>query len=443
MQLVEANKIELDAPVQRYLPGSASQMKRRPRRSPYVTCSTIRAGSPPRPAGLTRVTATRATQPGAGGSQVEDVELTAPVGSKHQYSTINYWSWDSSCRRSPGGPTNLRPGEDLRSAPDAALVHIRDRRAAGPPADRPQLLVRPPRAADLPYNRGLVPAGYLISSAEDMTHYLISQLHGGRYEGRSVCRREGSASTPTGRSDAGGGHVVWHGLVRRPLNDIPVVHHQGETFNFHANVVLIPQSRKAVVVLMNAENSLDLFTGGRMGTIVDGVSSLLVRAEAPVSPVEHRDLHRLRGTVCAARAAGPRHCQVGRCTEPRGCPTRPDRPVVARRPLASVELDLGAVRPGALAEQLGRRSGRRYWFPDLVYMLLVSALVALGWAVQGGLDLRRPTRRARSTGGSDLSDGPRGTPRTPRGSGRRLRRCGRPRPSGRATSPTPRRRGSP
>ena len=43
-----------------------------------------------------------------------------------------------------------------------------------------------PRAAHLPYNRGLVPAGYLISSAEDMTHYLIAQLNGGRYGATSV-----------------------------------------------------------------------------------------------------------------------------------------------------------------------------------------------------------------------------------------------------------------
>ena len=38
-----------------------------------------------------------------------------------------------------------------------------------------------PIAADLPYNRSLAPAGYLISSAEDMAHYLIAQLNDGRY----------------------------------------------------------------------------------------------------------------------------------------------------------------------------------------------------------------------------------------------------------------------
>ena len=53
-----------------------------------------------------------------------------------------------------------------------------------------------------------------------------------------------------------------------PVNDIPAIHHQGETFNFHANVVLVPQSRR-VVVLINAENSLDLFVVGRIQVGLD------------------------------------------------------------------------------------------------------------------------------------------------------------------------------
>lgn len=38
-----------------------------------------------------------------------------------------------------------------------------------------------PRATQLPFNRGSVPQGYMISTAEDMSHYLIAQLNGGRY----------------------------------------------------------------------------------------------------------------------------------------------------------------------------------------------------------------------------------------------------------------------
>jgi hypothetical protein len=127
-------------------------------------------------------------------------------------------------------------------------------------------------------------AGYLISSAEDMTHYLVSQLNGGRYDGTSVLSPDGigelhrpAVQTPEAETSYG---MAW--LVG-PRNDIPAIHHQGETFNFHANVVLLPQSQTGIVVLMNAENSVDLFTTGRMGTIADGVTSLL-EGQDPRSP---------------------------------------------------------------------------------------------------------------------------------------------------------------
>jgi hypothetical protein len=39
-----------------------------------------------------------------------------------------------------------------------------------------------------------------------------------------------------------------------------------------------------VILLMNAENSLDLFSAGRMGTIADGITSLLVGREPAPRP---------------------------------------------------------------------------------------------------------------------------------------------------------------
>lgn len=39
-----------------------------------------------------------------------------------------------------------------------------------------------PRPFDAPYSRTAMPSSYLISSAEDVTHFLISQLNGGTYD---------------------------------------------------------------------------------------------------------------------------------------------------------------------------------------------------------------------------------------------------------------------
>ncbi len=69
-----------------------------------------------------------------------------------------------------------------------------------------------------------------------------------------------------------------------PINGIPAIHHQGETFNFHANAVLVPDTRTGVIVLINAENSIDLFLSGRMGTISEGVTSLLKGRDPAPAP---------------------------------------------------------------------------------------------------------------------------------------------------------------
>jgi Beta-lactamase len=240
-----------------------------------------------------------------------------------------------------------------------------------------------PRSADLPYNRGLIPAGFLISSAEDMTHYLIAQLNGGRYDGASVLSPAGigelhrpAVRTPEADTSYGMGWFIG------PVNDIPAIHHQGETFNFQANVVLVPQGRRGVVVLMNAENSLDLFTNGRMGTIADGVTSLLEGREPPSPPsnvvifIVYAALFAL--LVLQARGIAKSVVELRRGDVRRG----------RIGPWWRVGLSLVLSLVWALfvlvlvPKQLGLPlSVLATGFPDLVYLLVASALVALVWAV--------------------------------------------------------------
>ena len=54
-----------------------------------------------------------------------------------------------------------------------------------------------PVATTFPYMRSELPAGYLISSAEDMAHYVIAEMNGGRYENASVLSSEGMKLTQT------------------------------------------------------------------------------------------------------------------------------------------------------------------------------------------------------------------------------------------------------
>jgi hypothetical protein len=216
-----------------------------------------------------------------------------------------------------------------------------------------------------------------------MTHHLISQLNGGRYDGTSVLSPEGigelhrpAVQTPEADTSYGMGWFVG------PVNDIPAIHHQGETFNFHANVVLVPQSRRGVVVLMNAENNLDLFTNRRMGTIADGVTSLLEGREPPPPPsnvpifIVYAAVFALlvlqgvgiANSVVSLRRGRIRRGRIG--------------PWWRLGLLLVLSLVWALFVLVLVPKQLGLPlSVLATGFPDLVYLLVASALVALGWAV--------------------------------------------------------------
>ena len=240
-----------------------------------------------------------------------------------------------------------------------------------------------PRAAELPYNRGLVPAGYLISSAADMTHYLLAQSNGGRYRSTSVLSAAGvdelhrpAVATPkTGTSYAMGWFVG-------PIHGIPAIHHQGETFNFHANAVLVPESRTGVIVLMNAENSLDLFSAGRMGTIAEGVTSLLEGREPAPRPsnifsfLAYAALFGLLVIQVRAIVRSVRALRNGRLRAGRLGPRR--------RVGISLVLSLGWAF--LVLVLVPRQFGLplltlAQGLPDLAYLLLVSGAVALVWGI--------------------------------------------------------------
>jgi hypothetical protein len=240
-----------------------------------------------------------------------------------------------------------------------------------------------PAAVDLPYNRGLLPAGYLISSAEDMGRYAIAQLSGGRLGGTAVLSRAGTAElqrpaveTPEDGTSYGMGWFVG------PVNGIPAVFHQGETFSYHANAVLLPGSDQGVVVLMNAENSLDLFVRGRMGSIAEGVASLLEGEEPPAPPSS------LPIFLVYAVLFGALVLQVGLMARSASLLRGRRRPGgrFGWKSRAALALVLNLLWAGFVLVLLPKQLGvslltLAQGMPDVAYLLLASGVVALAWGV--------------------------------------------------------------
>jgi CubicO group peptidase (beta-lactamase class C family) len=178
MQLVEDGKVELDAPVQRYIP--------------WFRVANEKASAEITVRHLLNQTSGLSTKTGRsfqGNGDTSDsaleqavrklstIELTQPVGAIHQYSTINYsvlglivqtvsgQTYESYIQKHIFDPLQMH--HSFTSEADAKPQGL----AAGN-----RYWFGRPTAAHVPYNRGLNPAGYLISSADDMAHYLIAQL---------------------------------------------------------------------------------------------------------------------------------------------------------------------------------------------------------------------------------------------------------------------------
>jgi hypothetical protein len=279
-----------------------------------------------------------------------------------------------------------------------------------------------PVAADLPYDRGGLPAGGLASSAEDMARYLSVYDNDGRYGTTSLLSPASAEllqrpAVYTGQD--GVDYAMGWEVTQR--HDIAMVSHDGSNFNTHANVVLLPELGWGVVVMENAENSPDEFFGSRrMTEIAYGVADML----AGRRPAETSTATSLRAVY--GFALGVIILQViGVARSMRTF--RRWRTVPGRAPLTSTRLWLriamsmlvnwmwAATVLVLLPRKIGAPlSALLMGLPDLTYPLVASAVFALVWGpVRAGLAIRAArtnsslTRSApKETGGHEMNQVP-------------------------------------
>jgi hypothetical protein len=243
-----------------------------------------------------------------------------------------------------------------------------------------------PVAADLPYNRASLPQGYLIASAEDMTHYLIAQLNRGRYGDATVLSPAGLAllhqpAVPT--DDAATSYAM--GWKVGPTDGISTIWHDGSVFNFHSSMVLAPKGLWGVIILKNVYSLPDEITGtDRLKGIANGVTSMLIGQPPMTRTSTGLWLAYLAlAGVIAIQALG-----MGRSV----WRLRRWRTQAAQRPHSLLRVGWHVALPllGNLAWALAILAGLPRFFgmpllmvvagiPDFGYTLLVSGVVALGW----------------------------------------------------------------
>jgi CubicO group peptidase (beta-lactamase class C family) len=245
-----------------------------------------------------------------------------------------------------------------------------------------------PMRFEAPYSRAAMPSSYLISSARDMTHYLSAQLNAGRYDGASVLSPEGVVAMhrPAVRE---GDKDIFYGMGwerRSTPSGVPVIQHDGTNPNFYADMVLEPEGRWGVVILTNFD-SFNL-NGGRLQGLSSGVISQLHGQAPPDVPMPHHPLLApamlLVAVVSVLQLLGIVRSMVlfrRWRTQPHRRPRR--RRVVALRlglPLVS-NVGWGLFMLIGYPQLTYPLSPTLLLFPDLGYLVVVSGVVALSWAI--------------------------------------------------------------
>lgn len=263
MQLVEAGKIALDAPVQRYLPWFCAQMKD----SQAPAQVTVRhllnqTGSLPLGPGW-ELSADFDERPGATERQALSLiplKLIRPPGEAFEYSNLNFnllgliieaasgESYPAYIQNHIFNPLEMHHSHTSKAQAKRDGLAIGHQFWFGIPVAVP----------DLPDPSGSLPSGQLISSVEDLSHYLIAYLNGGRYGEAQILSPEsiGAMHHPAVETMMLGYERGWYGMgwYVVELGLTKAFHHSGLTPDFFAYMALLPEQKKGLAFLVNADH---------------------------------------------------------------------------------------------------------------------------------------------------------------------------------------------
>ncbi|MBQ1020755.1 beta-lactamase family protein [Micromonospora sp. D93] len=252
-QLVEAGRVDLDTTASTYLPwlrlGGADT-------APTVTVRQLLTHT----SGLPQVWSTDLTdrydnRPGALARSVRDlasVRHTA-AGQTHQYSDANYMILGALVENVTGdtfgGYLRRHVLDPLQMTHSAATVD--EARAVGIPAGHRYYFGRPQRFS-APFDTAGVPYGFLAASLDDLAHYAIAQLGGGRYGDTRILEAQSMRQLQAGAVATGHG-TYGFGWRNSTLDGVGtrIVWHAGATPDFFTHIVLAPDSNLAVIIMTN------------------------------------------------------------------------------------------------------------------------------------------------------------------------------------------------
>jgi len=387
MQLAEAGQIDLDAPVQTYLPWfrvadpqASAQITVRHLLNQTSGFSTAIGRREEFASDLSDTAIENSVR------RLADAELDRSPGTTYEYSNVNYTtlglivqtvsgqSYESYVQEHIFDP--LEMSHSFTSQDEA----MQDGMATGYVI---WFGIRLPK--DIPFNRGNLPNGFQICSAEDMAHYLIAQLNDGRYGNVSVLSPEGvvamhQPAVPTKVPEEFYG-MAWHiGAV----DGVPAVYHSGDNGNFATHLLMVPEEKLGIAVMINV-NGLAVNNAARQ-TAEGVMAAVMGKQPQPYKTPETIPL--VIGSVVIPAAVSILWVvwMVYRFIrrQKRGLPARRNALWMLWVVFLPLIVDLGLLLVLLFGIPMLWElplSGMAVMFPDMFMLVVVGAVALVGWGV--------------------------------------------------------------
>lgn len=260
MQLVEAGKVDLDVPVQRYIPWFRVAD---PLASTQISVRMLINQTSGIPQGPTLVTWTWQDPPDAIERHVRllaNLKLSFPPGQSFAYANANYATLGMIVQAVTG-----QTYEDYVRAHIFAPLDMQNSFVSQDEAIRNGMAMGYrwwfgiPVPVTLPYNRANLPAGFIISSAEDMAHFLIAQMNGGRHHDNSALSPDGI--TLLQAEPLPGAYGL--GWESARIDGRRLINADGATANYQCSLFIDPEARVGVFIAANVMSALDGLSSSR------------------------------------------------------------------------------------------------------------------------------------------------------------------------------------
>jgi CubicO group peptidase (beta-lactamase class C family) len=268
-QLVDAGKLDLDSPVTKYLPWFRVNP---PESSGKITIRNllnqtsglpVANPQPPVPSIEKRV------------RELSSTTLKTVPGTGFEYSNDNYITLGVVIEAVTGQSYAAYVQRNIFDALDMKHSFTSDEAAKRAGLASGYVLTFGVSAGYDSSREDFVPSGRLISSANDMTHFMVAQLNHGKYLSTAVASpaRFDEMHRGVAATDVAGSRYAM-GWISGDSRGIKTVWHNGSNFNYHSDLIMAPDTRWGVVVLANADSVPTLLLGS-VDRIAAGVINML------------------------------------------------------------------------------------------------------------------------------------------------------------------------